>query len=240
MASRYAATMPAGSSSSGMERQYGHDQHADRPREVEPARPRRVLQHSLSDCRRIRACRARARWARPRGSRWRARSRPDRSRYIECAIRAAPPPRPRARCPPSRDAGAEVQELRDTQRAQLHDHAVEEGPVRAHHVRGVREHLLGLFGQFAVGGEVVRATEKIVVHPRHRRPFDVDLIRRPRGPVLHEYLARHAERGTVPAAALDPTRREPAKSSPCCPDLNLRRSAPAPPRKPRRPQRRRC
>jgi len=98
------------------------------------------------------------------------------------------------------DARAEVEELVDAGGAQVLDGAVEEGAVRAHHVRRVGEDAQGLLGQLPVGGEVVRAPEEVVVHARDGGPLDVDRVGSPGGPLRHDDLvsrpaARHTASG---------------------------------------------
>jgi hypothetical protein len=52
----------------------------------------------------------------------------------------------------------------------------------------VGEHAQRLLGQLPVGSEIVRATEEEVVHPGHRRSFDVDLVWGPDGALKHRVL----------------------------------------------------
>ena len=83
-----------------------------------------------------------------------------------------------------RDAGADVDELANAGLGQLPNHTLEERAVGAAAVGDVRDRRDDGFGGLAIGGEVVRAAEVVVVHAGRTRLLDVDAGRGP-GRTLH-------------------------------------------------------
>ena len=76
----------------------------------------------------------------------------------------------------TRQAGADVEELRDARLArQVADGPAQEGPVLPHRGADRAPAFQHLAGDGPVGGEVVLAAEEVVVHARRMRPAHIDL-----------------------------------------------------------------
>jgi hypothetical protein len=76
-----------------------------------------------------------------------------------------------------RDPGAEVEELRDARVAAEPDRPLQERAVGSGHEQAVGQGLGQRVAGGTVGGEVVRATERVVVDPGGAWTVDVDAVR---------------------------------------------------------------
>jgi hypothetical protein len=162
----------------GEEVQHRHEQQGDRPVEVEQPGHLRRAEHR----RRVEQVRLQHRHPRRIGQQQLAvRDRDRLGVHVHHPAVRVQPLRDLVHVAGGRDAGTEVEELVDAGRGQPPHRALQERPVGPGDVPDLRRDAQQRVRQLPVRFEVVRAAEKVVVHPGRVRAGVVHPVRRPVG-----------------------------------------------------------